>query len=490
MPFAATELEEARAYEAREEGAIPAGDRPRFHLTPRVGWMNDPNGFCFYRGEYHLFYQYHPYNTQWGPMHWGHAASTDLLNWTFRPCAMAPDTPADRKGCFSGTALPTPDGRLLLMYTGVQEDGNGGVKQLQCLAVGDGTDFEKDAANPVIREEALPEGGSAVDFRDPKIWYEDGIYRCAVSTRDARDQGRILLYESTDARNWQYRTTLDTCRNEYGKMWECPDFFPLDGRQLLLVSPQEMEGTPDGEIHAGFGTLALLGRWDKDAASFTRETVQPVDYGTDFYAPQTLLTPDGRRVMVAWMQNWATVGEAPREHRWFGCMTIPRELFLRNGRLCQRPVRELETLWKDTLHKQDTVNGTAVYEGVAGRYLDLTVTLDATASPDCRRFALCFARDECHEVRVEWDPFHEELTFDRSACGSRRDIPHTRRVKAAPVNGKLTLRLVLDGDCAELFINDGERTITAMLEGTPPEADGISLHSEGPARVDLVCHTL
>ena len=127
---------------------------------------------------------------------------------------------------------------------------------------------------------------------------------------------------------------------------------------------------------------------------------------------------------------------------------------------------------------------------MAGRYLDLTVTLDAAASPDCRRFALCFARDERHEVRVEWDPFHKELTFDRSACGSRRDIPHTRRVKAAPVNGKLTLRLVLDSDCAELFINDGERTITAMLEGTPPEADGISLHSEGPARVDLVCHTL
>lgn len=490
MPFAATELEEARAYEAREEGAIPAGDRPRFHLTPRVGWMNDPNGFCFYRGEYHLFYQYHPYNTQWGPMHWGHATSTDLLNWTFRPCAMAPDTPADRKGCFSGTALPTPDGRLLLMYTGVQEDEHGGVKQLQCLAVGDGTDFVKDAANPVIRECDLPEGGSAVDFRDPKIWYEDGVYRCAVSTRDARDQGRILLYESTDARNWRYRTTLDTCRNEYGKMWECPDFFPLDGCRLLLVSPQEMEGTPDGEFHAGFGTLALLGRWDKTTASFTRERVQPVDYGTDFYAPQTLQTPDGRRVMVAWMQNWATVGEAPRDHRWFGCMTLPRELFLRDGRLCQRPVRELETLWKDTLYKQDTVNGTASYAGVAGRHLDLTVTLDTAASPDCRRFALCFAQDERHEARAEWDPFHEELVFDRSACGSRRDIPHIRRVKAAPVNGKLTLRLVLDGDCAELFINDGERTVSALLEGSSAQAEGVSLYSEGPARVELVCHPM
>lgn len=363
------------------------------------------------------------------------------------------------------------------------------VNQLQCLAVGDGTDFVKDAANPVIGADLLPEGGSAVDFRDPKIWYEDGGYHCVVSTRDAKDQGRILLFESPDARRWTYRATLDSCRWEYGKMWECPDFFPLEGKQLLLVSPQEMEASPDGEFHPGFGTVALLGRYDKATARFTRETVQPIDYGTDFYAPQTVLTPDGRRVMVAWMENWATVNEAPRRHKWFGRMTMPRELFLREGRLCQRPVRELETLWQDTLTRHEVLDGDAVYEGVAGRRLDLTVTLDAAASPDCRRFTLCFAQDARHRTTVEWSPVYNELLFDRSGCGTRRDIPYLRRLKAAPKDGKLTLRLILDGDCLELFVNDGERTLTALLD-TPAEADGISLHSEGAVTLELVQHTL
>ena len=487
----ATKLEEARIYEAREGAAIPADDRPLFHLTPRTGWMNDPNGFCYYQGAYHLFYQYYPYDTVWGPMHWGHAMTTDLLHWDYRPCALAPDTVADAKGCFSGTAVPTPDGRLLLLYTGVQQVGDAPdqVNQLQCLAVGDGTDFEKDAANPVIGADLLPEGGSAVDFRDPKIWYEDGRYLCVVSTRDAQDQGRILLYESPDARRWTYRTTLDACRGEYGKMWECPDFFALDGQQVLLVSPQEMEASPDGEFHPGFGTVALLGQYDKGEARFTREAVQPVDYGTDFYAPQTVLTPDGRRVMVAWMENWATVNEAPRRHQWFGRMTMPRELFVQNGRLCQRPVRELETLWQNTLHYRDTLNGDAVYDGVAGRRLDLTVTLDAAASPDCRRFTLCLAEDARHRTKVEWSPLYNELLFDRSGCGTRRDIPHLRRLQAAPRDGKLTLRLVLDGDCLELFLNDGERVLSALLD-TPAAADGISLHSEGPAVLDLVHHPL
>ena len=238
MSCSQSKLEQARAYEARESAQIPAQSRPQFHLTPWVGWMNDPNGFCYYNGAYHLFYQYHPYDTVWGPMHWGHASSTDLLHWTHLPCALAPDSPADEKGCFSGTALPLEDGRLMLFYTGVQENEKGEVRQLQCLAIGDGVDFTKDIQNPVIGESHLPEGASAVDFRDPKIWYEDGLYQCVVSTRDAKDQGRILLYQSADARRWEYRTTLDTCRNEYGKMWECPDFFSLDGRQLLLVSPR------------------------------------------------------------------------------------------------------------------------------------------------------------------------------------------------------------------------------------------------------------
>lgn len=119
MPCHMTKLEAARAFERRAAARIPAADRPGFHLTPPVGWMNDPNGFCFYHGAYHLFFQYYPYDTVWGPMHWGHATSADLLHWTYLPCALAPDTDADAAGCFSGSAAPLPDGRLLLMYTGL-----------------------------------------------------------------------------------------------------------------------------------------------------------------------------------------------------------------------------------------------------------------------------------------------------------------------------------------------------------------------------------
>src|SRR5699024_6465325 len=165
------------------------------------------------------------------------------------------------------------------------------------------------------------------------------------------------------------------------------------------------------------------------------------------------------------------------------------ELFLRDGRLCQRPVRELETLWQNTITRRETLDGHAVYEGVAGRRLDLTVTLDAAASPDCRRFTLCFAENDRYRTRVEWSPLYNELLFDRSGCGTRRDIPHLRRLKAAPQNGKLTLRLILDGDCLELFVNDGQRVLSALLD-TPAEAEGISLHSEGPLTLELVHHTL
>ena len=139
-----TPLSAARNFERQAFDEIPVGDRPLFHLTPIVGLMNVSNGFCYYKGEYHLFYQYHPYSTIWGPMHWGHAKSRDLLHWTYLPAALAPDTDADAGGCFSGSALPLDDGRLMLMYTGVQPAGTGHRElQTQCVAIGDGVDFTK-----------------------------------------------------------------------------------------------------------------------------------------------------------------------------------------------------------------------------------------------------------------------------------------------------------------------------------------------------------
>jgi beta-fructofuranosidase len=140
-------LREARSFESEAGEKICPQERPSFHLTPRAGWMNDPNGFIFYKGMYHLFYQYYPYRSAWGPMHWGHAVSSDLLHWSFLPAAMAPDEVYDHDGCFSGSSVTLPDGRLMLMYTGERKeempDGRETDIQTQCLAFGDGTDFIK-----------------------------------------------------------------------------------------------------------------------------------------------------------------------------------------------------------------------------------------------------------------------------------------------------------------------------------------------------------
>ncbi len=482
-------LDRVRDYEREQAIKLPADERPLFHLTPLVGWMNDPNGFCYYKGQYHLFYQYHPFSRQWGPMHWGHAVTTDLLHWTYMPCALAPDTAADAGGCFSGSAVKMPDGRLLLCYTGVQPAGTFRREtQAQCVAVGDGTDFEKSLLNPVIRHAHLPEGYSEFDFRDPKIWRApDGSYRLVVANRHEEREGAILLMESKDALNWRFVGEIDASSVEYGRMWECPDFFPLDGQQVLLVSPQEMHARE--EFHAGYGTVCILGSFDEKDCRFERDSVQPVDHGLNFYAPQTLLAPDGRRIMVAWMDNWETCKGAPRRHPWYAQMTVPRELRIENGRLCQLPVREIETLWQDTIrHEQVTLHEETALPGVQGRLMDMTIALHCEGS-SCRRFTLHVAKDPQHYVQIRCDLARGELVFDRSRGGSRRDIAHTRHVKADARDGVLTLRLLLDKESVELFINGGERAVTSLIP-TPLEADRITFAADAPIRMTVEAHHL
>jgi len=484
-----TPLDRVRDYERERMTKLSAEDRPLFHLTPPIGWMNDPNGFCWYKGQFHLFYQYHPFSRRWGPMHWGHAVSQDLLHWTYMPCALAPDTAADAGGCFSGSAVPLPDERLLLCYTGVQPAGTFRREtQAQCVAFGDGTDFEKSLLNPVIRHAHLPPEYSAFDFRDPKAWLEkDGTLRLVVANRHETRQGSILLFESQDGLDWRFRGEIDASCNKYGRMWECPDFFPLDGKQVLLVSPQEMQARE--EFHAGFGTVALLGSFDEKDCRFERESLQPVDHGLNFYASQTTLAPDGRRIMIGWMDNWETCKEAPRRHEWYAQMSVPRELFIRDGRLMQLPVREMENLWRDTIRQEDVVvQEETSLPGVRGRLLDLTVILD-TASSACRRFTLRLAKDASHEIRILCELARGELTFDRSRGGSRRDIAHTRHVPAEARNGRLSLRLLLDRESVELFINGGERAVTSLIP-TPLSAEDITFAADAPIRISVEAHPL
>ena len=487
-------LQDARAFEALHGPTILPEQRPAFHLSPYIGWMNDPNGFSFYGGQYHMFYQYHPYDSHWGPMHWGHAVSRDLLHWEFLPCALAPDMPYDKDGCFSGSAITLPDGRQMLMYTGVRHetDSSGQTREVQTqnLAFGDGMNYEKYSGNPVLTEADLPEGGSRYDFRDPKILQaSDGTYLALIANDQKGVGGQILVYRSGDALHWSLVGPLASNHNRLGLMWECPDFFRLDGYDVLLASAQDM--LPKGfEYHNGNGSFYLLGHCGEADGSYTVESDHAADYGIDFYAPQTVLTPDGRRVMIGWMQNWDTCNLHTRWVPWFGQMSLPRELSVRNGVLCQHPIRELELMRKDEVRHTDVLikDEERQLPGVSGRMADLELEIEPVG-PVFSRFAIRFAKNDLYQTTVSFRPHESVLKIDRKFSGSRRAIIHQRRAKVRHDQGRLKLRLILDRFSAEVFVGDGEQVLSATVS-TDLSAQDISFFADGAVRLNVVSYRL
>ena len=489
-------LEKARKYEIEKEKDIPRLERPEFHLSPRVGWMNDPNGFCRYNGKYHLFYQYYPYASHWDSMHWGHAVSNDLLNWEYRPAALAPDEAYDNFGCFSGSAIDTEDGKHLLIYTGVRvfidDDGKRHEIQTQNVAVGDGVNYQKYEKNPVIASDKLPKDASRTDFRDPKIWRADnGSYIAAVASRPADGSGQILLYRSNDGFEWSYWRVLISNGCRYGKMWECPDFFKLDGKWVLLVSPQDIlaEGY---EFINGNGTLCVIGDFDEETGEFKAESFQSIDYGIDFYAPQTVLSPDGRRLMIGWMQNWDACSIREADAKWAGQMSMPRELFLEKGRLCQRPAREIENLRTAECGCHDlSLTDSVLIEGISGRCVDLEIKVRPKKADEIyKSFEVRFAEDESFHTSLRFSPNDGVMEIDRMFSGSRRALIHQRKcLVESSKDGEICIRIILDRYSAEIFVNGGEKVITTAIY-TPLTADGISFHSDGEAMLDVVSYTL
>ncbi len=483
-----TELEKARSYEAAYGDRIGKDERPVFHLTARVGWMNDPNGFSVYKGDYHLFYQYHLYNTHWGPMYWGHCKSKDLLHWEYLPTALAPDMPYDNSGCFSGSAIELPDGRQMLMYTGVREtqhdDGFIDRFQTQCLAFGDGIDYEKYEMNPVLTYKDLPEGSSKEDFRDPKVWYEGGKWYAVAGSRTGDGSGSIVLFDSEDTMHWRFVKVIERCANEYGKMWECPDFFELDGKQVIICSPQEMHAR-GLEFHNGNSTIYMTGDYNKEKIEFRRIQVHSLDYGLDFYAPQTTLSLDGRRILIGWMQSWESSHSQPTGSKWFGMMTVPRELSLRDGLLIQNPIREIEKYRANFVGKYNVfVRERIQLPGIRGRVIDMTVRVRPSGCAMYEWFDIKIARDEQFYTSVDYRPGESVLEFKRSHSGFCHDILHTREVPVRSMNGEIKLRLILDRFSVEIFVNDGEQAVSSTIY-TPLSADAISFESRGGVLMDV-----
>lgn len=470
-------LQQAREYE--QKNRVPKEKQPAFHLCPPVGWMNDPNGLSFYNGQVHLFYQYHPYSLNWGPMHWGHQVSEDLLAWKLIPCALAPEDPFDANGCFSGTALED-DGKHVLVYTGVSQK-EGREVQNQCLAIGDGKEYAKAAI--IIDGNTLPEGFSRQDFRDPKIWKQGGRYYLIAGNKDEKNQGQIVLFTSKDLQNWSFESVFLQAKENQGRMWECPDFFSIANQDVLVLSPQDMKANGQG-IHNGHNSVAILGHFNGQTFEPQSE-MQPLDYGFDFYAPQTFTYPDGRQILIGWMSSWQAPVLAEGQ-AWSSQMTLPRELTIEDGKLVQKPVRELASYWKNTLQFTDLkINGRQKMDGVTGRYTDFTLTFK---EPLQDRFTIELAAKDDTYTAFEIDPKRGLVELDRTHSGLHLDYVSIRR-NPMPKHGLKTVRVIQDLYSVEIFINEGEMVFSTIIP-TDESCDQICLIANAPQTVDLEFHEI
>ena len=431
-------LAKAIAYEAKKKKERDEDKRPAFHVTPTTGWCNDPNGFSRFGEEYHLFYQYYPYENKWGPMHWGHCRTKDFIKWEELPCALAPDMEYDGQGCFSGTAVEH-EGKHILMYTSVLEkdleDGTHMVRQTQSIAIGDGENYEKVAENPVITADCLPEGSSPVDFRDPKIWKEDGRFYALIGSKAEDGSGQLALFTSEDALHWNYEKMIDQCKNRYGKMWECPDFFSLEGQEVLSVSPQ---GLTREEFR--FQNIYQSGYFILKDGKPEEKAFREWDHGFDFYAPQTFQDGKDRRIIIGWMgmpdADEEYVNPTAESEGWQHCLTVPREVTYKNGMLYQYPVEELNGLRE---------NGTSI----SGSSVELPVNgpfdLDIQVKGDQGKVSLG------ENLFLEYQGGDVILTLSETAGAGRK-------VRKAHVpSGKVeSLRILADTTAVEIYVNGGE----------------------------------
>lgn len=290
-----------------------------YHFEPKYGWINDPNGLIYFKGKYHAFFQHNPKEPKWGPMHWGHAVSDDLIHWEELPVALRPDMYYENDGgCFSGSAVEK-DGIMYLFYTSVSDR----YGQAQSVATSeDGINFKKYEGNPIIKQPPC-DGGK--DFRDPKVTFIDGKYYMVIgSGKDGT--GKVLLYKSENLLDWEYIGVLYENR-DFGKVFECPDFFKIGENYVLMFSKM----IPDMNK-----TQFIIG--DFDGERFYPQSFQSPENGPQFYAPQTFSDNDGRRILIAWFYNWEKKPDP--KCTFAGALTVPREVKIYDGKIHLFPVEQ------------------------------------------------------------------------------------------------------------------------------------------------------
>ncbi|MFC5449303.1 glycoside hydrolase family 32 protein [Paenibacillus aestuarii] len=449
--------------------------RPQFHFTPQQQWMNDPNGLVYFQGEYHLFYQYHPYGITWGPMHWGHAISKDLINWDHAPIALAPDEHGqifsgsavvdekDTSGFFGGGA-----GIVAIFTHHSQDPESGAVRECQSLAYSSdsGRTWTKYSGNPVLADSRFP------DFRDPKVFWHKMTQQWVMILAAGQT---VRLYTSPNLREWAFASEFGEGEGAHIGVWECPDLFelPVDGdpaytKWVMLVSIGNDPAYPEGSR-----TQYFIGQFDgtvfKNEAA--PEHIQWLDAGRDNYAGVTwsgIPDEDGRRIYMGWMSNWKYAQVTPTVG-WRSAMTLPRTLALKSHnhvlRLVQQPVQELNALQTNTF-QWDSIQvnpGTNPLSMLALTCFKLEAVFELGTAEE---FGFKVRASEAGETLIGYRPGTKELFIDRSCSGDTGfhvDFPGRHTVQVEAEDGRLYIQIWVDHSSVEVFAGEGEAVLTDLV---------------------------
>lgn len=450
------------------------GLRQGFHLEADRGLINDPNGLCHFGGRFHVFVQWNRFAKDHSYKEWGHFTSADLVEWDFEGSALLPDQDYDRDGVYSGSACEA-GGLLHLYYTGNRREGSARTSA-QCLAVSrDGRTFVK--RGPVLR---TPPGFTS-HFRDPKVWRDGEAFRMVIGAQTVDGDGVVAGYRSEDGVTWTGPALLG--RSSRAQMIECPDLFRSGDETVLVYGLQYRDGRTDAVLgaRAVHRVLPSPPRWSEEPIDLDLDAID-VDAGFDFYAPQTFSAPDGRRLMIAWMsrldaeQELVLARAAPRLH----CLTLPREVDVRSGKLRQRPARELR--------------------GLLGEEIVLGARPAGAVEPGRRRAGIRLPGRTFHvEIRRPDGPLRIELNDGEILVDyhSSSGVLTMRRrnwamggldERACRIGGLERLELWADVSSLELFANDGEAAMSARI--MPGSSSGSVLVDCDDAGADLVVRTI
>ena len=442
--------------------------RPQIHFTPQAHWMNDPNGMVYFNNQYHLFYQYYPDSTVWGPMHWGHATSKDLVRWQHQPVALFPDSLGY---IFSGSAVADvnntsgfgKDGKIPLVALFTHHDPAGekagsSTYQNQSIAysLDEGKTWTKYAANPVLKNPGIK------DFRDPKVmWYEPGKkWIMTLATLD-----HITFYSSPNLKDWKEESKIGKDFGAHGGVWECPDLFTLDhnGKKIWVLIVNINPGGPNG----GSGTQYFTGQFDGSKFIPYQTDTRWLDYGPDEYAGITWSNTGDRKIFFGWMSNWLYANVVPTE-RWRSATTVPRDLGLEKigdkYLITSKPVAELKAL-EETSKNVENINAanynfTKEVGAISGPF---QLRLSADSIKD---FSFSFSNKLGEKVVVGYNKAGNNYYIDRTKSGKvdfEKSFAARHTAPRFSTKQNFNCIMVVDNASIELFADDGLSTMTEIF---------------------------